>query len=567
MGGRHARRSPVPAYAAAAALAVGLTATVGILAMRDDESPASASGTNSTQSRSATGSATTPANTTGGAECAPDAAPLHVLVAPELDAVTQAAAERVTASDPCRTYTVDTAADREGVTAAQADQPPQVWVPDSVTWLDALSSQARDRYRVDAGVAQSPIALARPAGADGAAPASWADVVRGSEPLKLADPDRDAASRLAFYTAWAQRSGPLDRAAGSRLVLLSRYTKNSTSALLKDYETKPDDASAFPISERAAYAFDRQRPTEPLVLAFPRTGTPVLDYPWLSLKQLSAAQARDMEALRAELDSSESRDALTAAGFRVRGADDAGPKVAGRSARPTIIDNPESATREEATAQWDLLRTDMRMLAVIDVSGSMAWDSGTPGQSRMDVLLGSAGRALGTLAAGSEIGAWVFSTAQDGPKQDWRQLVTIRRLDAKVNGHTQRDELRRQLARIPSRIQGDTGLYDTTLAAFLRMRDSYDGNFVNSVVLMTDGVNDDTTGGLGLRTLLSRLKDEFDPDRPVRVVTIGMGEADASALKQISAATGGTSYIANRAEDIDRVLVQALLARPLPVAK
>ena len=99
------------------------------------------------------------------------------------------------------------------------------------------------------------------------------------------------------------------------------------------------------------------------------------------------------------------------------------------------------------------------------------------------------------------------------------------------------------------------------------MRDSYDGNFVNSVVLMTDGVNDDTTGGLGLRTLLSRLKDEFDPDRQVRVVTIGMGEADASALKQISAATGGTSYIANRAEDIDRVLVQALLARPLPVAK
>ena len=47
----------------------------------------------------------------------------------------------------------------------------------------------------------------------------------------------------------------------------------------------------------------------------------------------------------------------------------------------------------------------------------------------------------------------------------------------------------------------------------------------------------------------------------MRIITIGMGEADPTALKAISRATGGTSYIANTPADIQQVFVQALLAR------
>ena len=68
-------------------------------------------------------------------------------------------------------------------------------------------------------------------------------------------------------------------------------------------------------------------------------------------------------------------------------------------------------------------------------------------------------------------------------------------------------------------------------------------------------------GGLSLDQLLSELDSAKDPSRPVRIITIGMGEADPSALQQISAATGGTSYIANTPQDIERILVEALLAR------
>ncbi len=114
---------------------------------------------------------------------------------------------------------------------------------------------------------------------------------------------------------------------------------------------------------------------------------------------------------------------------------------------------------------------------------------------------------------------------------------------------------------LPKRLGGDTGLYDTTAAAYQKMVAEYDGNYVNSVVIMTDGKNDDPGGGLDLNQLLARIKATSKGDRPVRVITIGMGEADPRALQAISRATGGTSYIANTPADIQRVFVQALLAR------
>lgn len=387
------------------------------------------------------------------------------------------------------------------------------------------------------------------------------------EPLQLADPDQDAASRLAFYTAMVEQSGPLDQAVGARLIVMSRFTKPSANELFAGYAADPKQAPAFPVSERAAAAYGLEHPKTALALTFPKAGTTALDYPLLRLAGLDAPAAAGADALGTELASAATRSALAGAGFRAADGTGTGPEVGGRPG-PTVsaLPVPDDKQRDQAAAQWHVLRTDMRMLAVIDVSGSMNWDSGTRGLTRMDVLLGAAGRALQNLAPGSKVGAWIFSTAQGGAKQDWRELSPLRRLDAEVGSGTQRDDLRRLLGTVRGRVRGDTGLYDTTLAAFDHMLETYEPDYVNSVVLMTDGVNDDTTGGINLATLLARLKDRFDPARPIRIVTIGMGEADARALKRISAATGGTSYIANTPADIDRVLVQALLARPLPVA-
>ncbi|MEI2776094.1 MAG: substrate-binding domain-containing protein [Tetrasphaera sp.] len=554
MSGRHARSSRAPVLAIVGALALVAAGAVGF-ALRDDDPGRSAGGRPS--------AAASPGSCPDGAE------PLSVVVAPELREITQAAARRAGAADPCHRYSVTAPDGNAAITTAMAQEPPAVWVPDSSTWLDALPADLAGRWSAGSPVATSPVGLVVPSGqAEAPAPDSWASVVRGTQPLQLADPDRDAASRLAFYTSMVEQAGPLDRATGARLIVMSRFTKPSNTALLDGYAADPAAAPAFPSSERAAFAYAAQHPKTPLAITFPKAGTTNLDYPWLRRADLDADAAASAEALRTELASAASRAALTSAGFRAADGSGPGPEIDDRPG-PTLttLPVPTPAQRDQAAAQWHVLRTDMRMLAVLDVSGSMAWDSGTAGLTRMDVLLGSASRALQNLAPGSKIGAWVFSTAQTGSRQDWRELAPLRRLDAKVGARTRREELVRLLGTVRGRVRGDTGLYDTTLAAVDHMLATYEPDYVNSVVLMTDGVNDDTTGGISLSTLLARLRDRFDPDRPIRIVTIGMGEADARALKRISAATGGTSYIANTPADIDRVLVQALLARPLPVTK
>jgi Mg-chelatase subunit ChlD len=130
-----------------------------------------------------------------------------------------------------------------------------------------------------------------------------------------------------------------------------------------------------------------------------------------------------------------------------------------------------------------------------------------------------------------------------------------------VGSGTHREAIVTALRKFPSYISGDTGLYDTTAAAFSEMTRTYDSAYYNSVVIVTDGKNDDPGGGLSLEQLVSHITRLKDPAKPVRVITIGMGEADLKALERISALTGGSSYSANTPDDLLTVFVQALLSR------
>jgi len=100
------------------------------------------------------------------------------------------------------------------------------------------------------------------------------------------------------------------------------------------------------------------------------------------------------------------------------------------------------------------------------------------------------------------------------------------------------------------------------LAAYQRMQASYDPSKVNSVVLMTDGKNEDTNSTRSLSQLLSQLKSLANPQRPVRVITIGIGNGtDTDALGKIAAATGGKFYLVQNAADISGVFLDAIAQR------
>ena len=128
------------------------------------------------------------------------------------------------------------------------------------------------------------------------------------------------------------------------------------------------------------------------------------------------------------------------------------------------------------------------MLAVIDVSGSME-EPAENGLRRIDIFQQAAVGAMQKFSGEVELGVWVFSTARNGDL-DYEDLAPIAPL-ADV-AHTQ--QIAGIIQSLPARLGGATGLYDTTLAAVKRVRESYDPEKVNSVLLITDGKNEDENG-------------------------------------------------------------------------
>ena len=63
----------------------------------------------------------------------------------------------------------------------------------------------------------------------------------------------------------------------------------------------------------------------------------------------------------------------------------------------------------------------------------------------------------------------------------------------------------------------------------------------NLIVVLTDGRNDDSTGGLSTDQLIARLKAAADPQRPVRVIVVGMGtKEDQAVMTRVTSEFGTT---------------------------
>ena len=141
--------------------------------------------------------------------------------------------------------------------------------------------------------------------------------------------------------------------------------------------------------------------------------------------------------------------------------------------------------------------------------------------------------------------------------QDWEDLSPI----APLSDPAHVKQINGVIASLPERIYGFTGLYDTLLAAVRRVKEDYDPSKVNSVLLITDGFNEDGNG-IDLNTLLSSLKEIEHPEQPVPVLLIGFGpDTDLASMTEIANSTGGAAYSAAVPEDLGDVLVDALTQR------
>jgi hypothetical protein len=463
---------------------------------------------------------------------------------------------------------------RTAGTAKSGKSRPDVWIPDSSSWFRASAVGSLPLPTHAPSVAGSPIVIAlAPHTAVrlgwGSGRADLSPLLKGGSAgrpadLYLPDPQSSAvaAGALLSLQATAERK-PHGRAALTA-ALLGHVGSAVASGSTQPFKALlTPGAMALASSEQQVWAHNRSvAPAEPVVAAYPALGASSLDYPYAVLahgRQATAEAGRLLAALRSRVGS----DLLHAAGFRdVDGS--GGPVLSSRfgvnGAIPAGMP-PRADDVDRALASINVVKQGSRMLAVVDVSGSMGeLVPGAGGASRLDVTKAAAGRGLGLFSDATEVGLWAFSTHLTA-STDYRELVPIGPLGGSPGAASGRQRLAGALAALRYVPGGSTGLYDTALAATRQVRAGWQPGRVNSVVLLTDGKNEDDHG-IGLAELLRQLRAENDPRRPVPLITIAYGaQSPVGALRAMSEATGGATYAAEDPRQVQKVFLEAIQQR------
>ncbi|NYJ05920.1 substrate-binding domain-containing protein [Petropleomorpha daqingensis] len=449
--------------------------------------------------------------------------------------------------------------------ALQASALPEVWVPDSSLWL--ARAPEGGAVTADGALASSPVVVATSRAAVDqlgwtGSPPSWPQAFGTQQPVSIPDiaQSAEAVSALGAVRAGLGGGEDADNAIVEAVLAAARGPVTTAEDALAAGSKGDVDAPLVPVSEQQVYATTTAADSSQLVAVYPSDGSPYLDYPVVRVGSPSGERSAAVDAVVARLTSRAAHEKARAAGFRTPDgaapphATDAGLRA--DAPQPIALDPADVRT---LLARLSSLVAPSRILAVFDVSTSMEAPVGDG--TRVTLARDAAKSALTLIPDASAIGLWDFAYHLDGDK-DYAELVPTRRLDADVEGQSQRHTLSAQLDTLPDRLTpGGTGLYDTTLAAVRAAQADYNPDAVNSVLVVTDGTDDDDQS-IGLQGLLDTLRSEANPDRPVKVIGVALGpDADLDVLQQIAEVTGGAAYSAKDPTDLQDVLFDALRQR------
>jgi hypothetical protein len=468
------------------------------------------------------------------------------------------------------------ARDSSGYAEILANPPPgilpQVWVPESTFWLGR--AQARGAFTLPASgtsIANSPVVIGLTEAAatnlgwpQKAVP--WSDLLgaQGTLPIGIPDPAADPIGVAGLIGVQNATEGRADAGPAESLVLrrLTQYVVPRASDLylrLPEAGGGAGSLQAFLTSEQALLRHNSRGGVKTsLVASYPGPKVPTLDFPYVVLP---GAQSKEVAAATRFLDRllrNDAREALQKAGFRDPDgtppdttALDPSPSESRTSTKP--IDPVAMPTEDDLVqvlSRWTGVQLSARILAVIDVSGSM--NERTPnGQTRLSLMMQAGQEGVGLLLDATELGIWVFSTRMEGDR-DYQVLVPTGPLS------DQRGRVVAALGGIKVKPDGDTGLYDTTLAAYQEARRTWMPGRINIVLIATDGRNDDDNS-IGRPQLIAELKKLADPRRPLPILFMGLGDGiDQNELNEIGAAVDGRVYIAQQPSDIRGIFFSAL---------
>ncbi|GII78447.1 hypothetical protein Sru01_34290 [Sphaerisporangium rufum] len=461
-----------------------------------------------------------------------------------------------------------------------------VWIPDSSLWVAKLRGAAGDGAPQPAGnVASSPVVLAAPKqvveklrGAFGepswsgmmtAANAAAPDGLGKSIRVLALDPTLNAAGLSALLAG----AGVL-RAAGSgdeQLVgTLRQLSESAVSSPADMFATMAKQSSRAPIgvaSEQSIWSYNAKGRPGQVVAMYPAEGTISLDYPVVVTARDQATRDAAKGFVSA-LSGAAAKKTVRQYGFRTpdgKGGNAISKANGLEPAAPEAMKIPDAATVAKMSQAWSRLKLGVRLLALLDISGTMALPAvGAPGD-RMRLIAQTAIEGLKLFPDKTEIGTWAFSTNLNGKGVDYREGVPIGPLGGKVGGVTRREALLRTLDKIRAKPTGDTGLNDTLAAAYDKMKAEYAADKINTLLVFTDGVgNDDPEGGITNAQILRKLRDEYDENQPISIIIVALGADDAAGRRQMRAiakATQGEAFFANNALEIRKIFLESISRR------
>lgn len=477
-----------------------------------------------------------------------------------------------------------------------ANTRPHVWSPAANTWVDLLEQHRTDRG-VPTGVPasrstilKSPLVIAMPepmARALGwpTSEISWSEIFKlaqdpqgwasrghpewGRFKLGKTNPHFSTSGLHALVATYRMAGGgPIDdrnvvgfmKGVESSVV----HYGSTVSAFLRNLADEDDRGealsyvSAIAIEEKQVLDYNdgnpefredgkRLVPNIKLVGVSPREGSIWADHPYVVLNapwvgdQERRAAARFLDHLKTEAVQEE----FLANGFRgARG--ETGPaidnsKEIDRFKPSTVLSSLDSRTLARLQASWKDLRKNARVQFVIDVSGSMGDRIGSAPASKLDLAKQALTGALDEFAQDDQVGLWTLAG------NERHELVGVGAI------RDQKAQLRAEIDRLQPMGTGRS-LYATVASAVASMRQRFDRERINAVIVLTDGRNDDPANA-DLNGLIRQLRAQ--PRVGVFTIAYGVG-ADRDALGKIALAADGVRYDAADPRVIGKVILEVV---------
>jgi len=299
------------------------------------------------------------------------------------------------------------------------------------------------------------------------------------------------------------------------------------------FERGPSYLSAAVLYENLIVAQESKRLTGqssqvPVVAIYPKEGTfwsnhpyAVVNASWVTDDQREAAHLFEAFLL-------DKPQQLRALEYGFRPADPSIPLTAPLDAEhgvdisqpQTILEVPNAAVIDGIQALWRETKKPVDLVVVMDISGSMRGDKITTARA---------------------------SLMQFVEKLDDKDRLQIMLFSSDISILTPLSPLGEKRQRVLDSVsgifeQGDTRLYDATLAAYLSLLAEGDPDHIRAIVVLTDGR--DTHSEKTLDEVMAQIVDSAgEGGSAIKVFTIAFGDgADTGVMMRIAEPTGGKQY-------------------------